>query len=656
MSPTSSLSRKATSFVALCALAFSSLATAGPYRYVLPIGQADVGAQRITASPAVVQFPDIKFDTTAQEVLTLSNTSERAVEVGRISSTSPRFQVDTDCPAVLQGAQQCSVGLRFEPQTPGTYSGTIQVDSTLGRRIASAQVQGVATAGLLEGSLSAMAFSPVQVGEASDYREVVLRNTGQARVSGLRIASELLGSQFATQSTCAGGLAFQEECTVGVSFRPSVASNHVGTLRIESDAANPPVDIELSGSGQAPAAEFSLPTFPPVQVGQQATAFAVIRNIGVGQLAVNGVTVVQGAGLSASVAGCGVVAPGVACNVPVQFAPTQAGSVNGLIRINTAAGTYDASVAPVGAQGSLSIDGVAPTFSALLGGSPDVRQVVLRNGGTFPISLASVTSSNPEFFTSTGCQEIAVGASCAVSVAFAPTGSRGARTTTLTFAHDGAGTKVLALSGTATQGVLRLSQSNLNFGMAVGVPARTQTITATNDGDAPLSFNAIYPSHGEFTVSHTCSLVAPRASCTITVGATPSFMGVRSGSLTIAHNGSGTQSVAVSVEGQPAQPIAYLVGGASYFNKNPAYPLWGVCPSALGEGVSTVSRVLVRNDGNAPVYVTGISNTAYQWVFQSAQNVIQPGEQVGIEVVNSCQSVAGYPRGTLYTNGGAISF
>ena len=85
-----------------------------------------------------------------------------------------------------------------------------------------------------------------------------------------------------------------------------------------------------------------------------------------------------------------------------------------------------------------------------------------------------------------------------------------------------------------------LSTSTLNFGLQdVGRTSVAQTVTLSNAGNAPLSITSI-ASNGDFAQSNTCTeSVAPGANCAISVTFTPTAVGSRSGSLTIADDGGG---------------------------------------------------------------------------------------------------------------------
>lgn len=84
---------------------------------------------------------------------------------------------------------------------------------------------------------------------------------------------------------------------------------------------------------------------------------------------------------------------------------------------------------------------------------------------------------------------------------------------------------------------LQLSATALNFtATAPGAAAPAQLLTLSNPGTAALTIASVSSSSSEFPVTTTCSSVAVNASCTVSVGFTPSALGTRTATLAIQHN------------------------------------------------------------------------------------------------------------------------
>jgi len=118
---------------------------------------------------------------------------------------------------------------------------------------------------------------------------------------------------------------------------------------------------------------------------------------------------------------------------------------------------------------------------------------------------------------------------------------------------------------------LHLSPASLSFGVeVVGSESSAQTETLTNTGGSELDLNSVAISGtnaSDFSQSGTCGpTLGPGASCILNVTFTPSKMGPRSASLTIADNGlQGTQLLSLTGSGGTAGANATLLPSSVNF-------------------------------------------------------------------------------------------
>jgi hypothetical protein len=229
---------------------------------------------------------------------------------------------------------------------------------------------------------------------------------------------------------------------------------------------------------------------------------------------------------------------------------------------------------------SMAVVGASPASYAFpaaqtIGTTSAATTVTVSNTGTATATGVSVTNSNGTEFpaTNTCAATLAAGASCTISVSFAPTAS-GARSATLTI-NNSAGAKTVSLSGTgqaaAKPGVLSVP-GPFGFGatQAVGTASSPQAFTLTNTGGAAVTISSVASTNAaEFALSaSTCAgSVAAGASCSFKVTFTPSAAGARSSSITITSTGTGSpQSIALSGTGTSVVPPGALsVPGAFAF-------------------------------------------------------------------------------------------
>src|SRR5262249_4093603 len=117
---------------------------------------------------------------------------------------------------------------------------------------------------------------------------------------------------------------------------------------------------------------------------------------------------------------------------------------------------------------------------------------------------------------------VAPGASCAISVAFAPASS-GSFTGGITLRDSAAqNPQNIAPPGTRRIPSATLAPASLSFGgQPVGTASATQTVTLSNAGNGPLTISGITAS-GDFSQTSNCGgSLAAGASCSINVAFTP---------------------------------------------------------------------------------------------------------------------------------------
>jgi hypothetical protein len=193
-------------------------------------------------------------------------------------------------------------------------------------------------------------------------------------------------------------------------------------------------------------------------------------------------------------------------------------------------------------------------FGTVATGSSSAQKVfTLANAGTAALSISSVTvgGASPALFTvgSNTCGvSLAAGASCTVSITFAPS-SPGTATATLSIT-DSVGTQMSTLSGVGSAppaAKAALSPSTANFGSEpVGAVSAASAITLSNSGTAALpitSIGLVGTNSSDFAIAaNTCGTsLAAGASCTISVTFKASMAGTESATLSAADS-VGTQT------------------------------------------------------------------------------------------------------------------
>jgi hypothetical protein len=234
--------------------------------------------------------------------------------------------------------------------------------------------------------------------------------------------------------------------------------------------------------------------------------------------------------------------------------------------------------APTCPAGGTAVVGASPASFAFaaqtVGTTGAATTVTVSNTGTAAATGVAVANSNATEFPSTNtCSAtLANGASCTISVSFAPSAA-GSRSATLTISSS-AGTSTVGLSGTgnpaATPGVLSLPGPFAFAAQTVATAGAAHAFSLTNTGGTAVTISSVASSNAaEFAVSgSTCAgSIAPAASCTFNVTFTPSATGARSASISVTSSGTGSpQAISVTGTGNAAAtPGALSVPGAFGF-------------------------------------------------------------------------------------------
>jgi len=173
------------------------------------------------------------------------------------------------------------------------------------------------------------------------------------------------------------------------------------------------------------------------------------------------------------------------------------------------------------------------------------QTVTLTNTGSKTLSISSLTAKG-EFQMATTCASgLAAGASCDISLSFAPK-IVGAKAGTVTI-NDSASTKpqVIELTGAGT--LVSIAPLALSFPpQQVGTSSSPQKITITNGSTTTVNISRIIVSGTnarDFSQSNACGTLTPGASCSISVTFTPKKTGARSAEVDITDDAGGSPQI-----------------------------------------------------------------------------------------------------------------
>ncbi len=598
-----------------------------------------------SVSPATLPFAAQLINTTsALQTVTLSNTGNASMTINAIGLTgadAAQFAQTNTCGATLAAGANCTVSVSVTPIVAGILSASLDISVAAPATSPSIPLSNTGVAPVAAVSPAILPFGNQLLNTASAAQTVNVSNTGTAAmtINSIGLAG-LNPTHFAQTSTCGATLAAGTNCTVSVTFTPTVADTPLGAL-LNVDVAAPATSqsIDLSGTGTLPVTALSVATLPfgdqVINTISAPPQTVTVSNTGSGPLTINSISLAgtdPGQFMRASTCGA-TLAAGANCTVNVRFAPTLAGAW---------AATLDVSVAAPGTSQSVTLSGtgIAPLTTvspaALAFGDQMVNTtgtaltVNVSNTGTAPMTINSISLSgaNPTQFaqTNTCGATLAAGANCTVSVTFKPTGAGGVGLQGASLAVNvatPAANELVSLSGTGISApIAAVSPATLPFGnQVINTASAAQTVTVSNTGTQPLTINGISLTGADaalFAQTNDCTAtLAAGANCTVNLTYTPTVAGVQGATLNVDVAAPATpQSVALSGTGTAAAPPPPPPPPPPPASAPPpapaAKPVAAASPSTLSfgdQGVNTTSpaqTVTVSNTGTGMLTFTSI--------------------------------------------------
>jgi hypothetical protein len=389
-------------------------------------------------------------------------------------------------------------------------------------------------------------------------------------------------------------------------------------------------------SVQAPSLYFNVGklSFPPVPVGTaNAPQPVVVLNGGEAALTISSIHILgANAGdfsLSGQSACIGLaISPGPAtqCSFEVGFTPSVVGPETAVVSVSDNAPGSPQVLEVIGAgQGPLAA--VSP-LNLDFGNQPvntisNQRTITVSNAGDQTLTIASVQESGPDASqfppqtnTCSPNSPLLPGASCIVSVVFAPTAT-GSFHAEIDVSDNSAGSntavQVVALTGTGTAPApiasIKPASMAIDFGtVTVGTTSGTQAATLANSGSAALNITSVAitgTNASDFAIAGagtTCptagGTLAIGAKCTVAVQFAPQSAGAsKSASLTFTDNAAGSpQQVALSGAATDAASLQVSPGSLTF--------------AAQSEGTASASQIVtISNTGSIAAGTGGITVT-----------------------------------------------
>ncbi|WP_405527255.1 choice-of-anchor D domain-containing protein [Streptomyces canus] len=193
-------------------------------------------------------------------------------------------------------------------------------------------------------------------------------------------------------------------------------------------------------------------------------------------------------------------------DVPISFAPTTTGGINGTLTANLSDGQKLVfALHGVGTRPGLGAAPAALDFGEVPTGSTSTLNLQITNTGTEPETVDSVDSPSGAFSTSglpSAGTVVPAGGSFVLSVTYTPTDDQEDSDALVVSSSGGGDTHTLTVPVSATaitgQGHLEFSTSSLDFGQVPIGSSRSLSFTITNTGNIPVTVTKAKAPTGDF--------------------------------------------------------------------------------------------------------------------------------------------------------------
>lgn len=527
-----------------------------------------VAAGQLSVSPSSLSFGSLPIGNNQTLPATLTNVGNSSATISQATVTGAGFTLNgLSLPLTLAVGQSTSFNVVFAPQASGTVNGNVAIVSDAINSPLNLPVSGD---GLAPGSLSAnppsVNFSNVVVGDNQSVSETLTNSSGSSVTITQAVPT---GAGFSVSGlnlpvTLAGG----QSTTFNVVFTPQSAGSVSGNIAVSSNAANPTLNIPLTGTAVTPgtlAPTKASINFGNVQVGNNKTITETITNTGGVDVSISQV---KPTGTGFSVNGINpplTLTPGQSVTFNVVFTPPSAANDSGNLAIKSDASnaTLNIPLSGVGvAPGTLTPTQASINFGNVqVGHNKSVSETVTNTGGSdVNISQDTVTGTG---FSVNGINPpltLTPGQSITFNVVFTPPAAAN-DSGNLAIKSDASNpTLNIPLSGVGTPaGQLAVNPTSLNFGNVV-VGNNSQQTAQLQASGATVTVSSVNVSNAQFTVSGlSFPLTIPSGqSAQFTVTFTPQSTGAKSGTASFTSDAANSPTV-LSVSGTGTAPAQHSV-------------------------------------------------------------------------------------------------
>ncbi|MGA2099544.1 MAG: choice-of-anchor D domain-containing protein [Candidatus Sulfotelmatobacter sp.] len=296
-------------------------------------------APAATLTPVSLAFSSLTVGSSSSpQNVTLSNTGNSTLTLSSITITGLNpsdFSQTNNCGSSLAAATNCTISVTFTPLASGSRQANLSVADNVSGSPQIVALNGTGNSSGISFSTSSVTFPAQGVGTSSPVSGITLFNIGNSTLSITSIAvTGTNPGDFSQTNNCGSSVASGSNCTINVTFTPTVVGTRAATISVSDNATGSPQSVALSGTGTSGGPSASLSATSLTFAAQNLLTTSSSQKVtltNTGAVTLNLLSIVA-SGDYAETNTCGSsLAAGVNCTVQVTFTPSAAGTRTGYV-------------------------------------------------------------------------------------------------------------------------------------------------------------------------------------------------------------------------------------------------------------------------------------------------------------------------------------
>ncbi|MDT8323149.1 MAG: choice-of-anchor D domain-containing protein, partial [Bacteroidota bacterium] len=264
----------------------------------------------------------------------------------------------------------------------------------------------------------------------------------------------------------------------------------------------------------------------------------------------------------------------------------------------------------------LTLSAASVDFGEVDVGSSSSETITLTNAGGTPMTITSVTSSDPHFSLTTDSSTISAKSSAMARVRFQPTSKDTLSAHIVLESNSIFGPDTVFVSGWGSaSAAIKLDYTAMNFGSVKTGGSKSIALNISNPGNDTLVISDISTDHPDFTVAISSRVLAPGSSFLDTVRFSPTDPVAVTGELTLTSNA-------------PTSPTVLPLSGTGLPVVTMTVDLVDISFGDVEVGSHRDTSVLITNTGNDSLHIASFTSGDARFTLETQVAVIAPSESM----------------------------